>query len=717
MKRFVQLLFACALAVSLLACSNDLYWGHWGADGTVYTTRVHDGRLYLGGTFNNVMAYTGGGAMVDRVKGMLVAKKKVPYINGSVMAVASDGRGGWFIGGDFSKINGETRNKIARINANGSLNAWNPGADGTVYSLVVSDGVLYVGGDFSTIAGQTRNNVSRFNAKGVIESWDPDADNRVNCIVVSGATVYVGGAFTTIGGAARNYIAALDRTSGSATAWNPGADLDVFCLALSGTTLYAGGIFTAIGGAVRTELAALDTTLNTNNATSWAPVPNSYIYSIVVSGSTVYVCGGFSSIAGQPRGGIAALDAAGNGTTVPYALGWNPNSSGNVYSIAVTEDTVYAGGNYTTIGGASRSRIAALDRTTGLATAWDPDADSHVWSIALSKDAVYFGGTFIRCCKRSRNNIASIDLTTGLLSDWNPNAGTMVRAIAGSGNVIYVGGDFSGASSIGGQDRNYIAALDVETGLATDWNPDSDAPVYAITISSGTVYAGGEFVNIGGQNRNYIAALDADTGLATDWDPDSDTWVYTLVVSKGTVYAGGEFNSIGGQVRRRIAALDAETGLATDWDPNANGRVRSMALSGGTLYAGGNFNGADSIGGQARNRLAALDTETGLATDWDPSATAEIYAVAVSKDAVYAGGSFVGAASIGGADRDYLAAIDPVTGLATSWNPAVDNIVWSLSLSGDNVIASGSFTTLAGGDYNSVYLCGIDAETGLLRGW
>ena len=48
--------------------------------------------------------------------------------NGSVSTVVPDGSGGWYIGGSFTQVGGQTRNYIARINADGSLNPWNPNA-------------------------------------------------------------------------------------------------------------------------------------------------------------------------------------------------------------------------------------------------------------------------------------------------------------------------------------------------------------------------------------------------------------------------------------------------------------------------------------------------------------------------------------------------------------------------------------------------------------
>jgi len=167
-------------------------------------------------------------------------------------------------------------------------------------------------------------------------------------------------------------------------------------------------------------------------------------------------------------------------------------------------------------------------------------------------------------------------------------------------------------------------------------------------------------------------------------------------------------------LRSAIAALDASTGAATSWDPSAAGpafvEVAAIAVSKGTVYVGGDFT---EIGGQPRNHIAALDPASGAATSWDPNADGtEVYALAVSGNTIYAGGFFD---HIGGKGRQSIAALDAATGAATSWDPDADGTVLALSVKGNTVFAGGVFDHIGG--QQRARIAALDAKSGAASTW
>jgi hypothetical protein len=656
-------------------------------NGPVHAVAVTPGAIYIGGDFTQVGPRTGPGVGIDSSTGKSKGFAEIAGGDQRVFAAARDGSGGFYVGGNFTYVDGVARRNLAHILADGTVDrSFQPNPNRDVRALAVSGSTVYAGGEFTSIGGQSRNYIAALDAAtGAATGWNPHANSFVLSLAVSGSTVYAGGQFTRMGGffgQSRNYIAALDATTGAATSWNPNANSFVLTLAASGSTVYAGGQFNTIGGKSRNYIAALNAT--TGAATAWDPSAGGAFYpwvrALAVSGSTVYAGGDFTSIGGQNRNHLAALDR-----TTGQATSWNPAPNKfSVGALAVTDSSVYVGGDFTFIGGKFRSYIAALDPSTGSATGWRPNANHPaVLALAVSGSTVYAGGEFSSIGGQSRRNLAALDPTTGAVTSWNPGANSGVRALRVSGSTVYAGGEFT---SVGGQSRNHIAALDATTGAATNWNPNANSTVRELRVSGSTVYAGGDFTSIGGKSRNHLAALDASTGAATSWDPSPNGQILALRVSGSTVYAGGSFSSIGGQPRNAIAALKADTGAATAWDPNANlppceefclatPRVGALAVSGSTVYAGGFFT---SIGGQNRNGLAALDAGTGAATGWDPnpsgsspSSQVSVDPLALSGSTVYVGGSF---SSIGGQARAGLAGLDAATGAATSWNPRGDHV-------------------------------------------
>src|SRR5450755_2426734 len=236
------------------------------------------------------------------------------------------------------------------------------------------------------------------------------------------------------------------------------------------------------------------------------------------------------------------------------------------------------------------------------------------------------------------------------LDGFDPNANGLVRVmVVQPDGKILIGGDFTTLSPNGGAavTRNRIARLNPDGTLDTAFDPNANSTVFSIAVQAdGKILAGGLFSganSIGGQTRNNIARLDATTGLADSFDPNANGLVALIVVqADGKILAGGQFTNVGGQTRNHIARLDPTTGVADSFDPNANFVVVSIALQAdGKILAGGNFNGANSIGGQTRNFIARLDPTTGLADSFDPHANNGVNSIAVQADGkILAGGSF-----------------------------------------------------------------------------
>ena len=113
-------------------------------------------------------------------------------------------------------VNGEPRNRIARLNPDGGLDlAFNPDTDGSVYSMALqTDGKILIGGDFTTVGGVARKNIARLHPNGTLDTgFDPNANSSVTSIVVQpDGRILAGGNFTTIAGESINRIARLNNT-------------------------------------------------------------------------------------------------------------------------------------------------------------------------------------------------------------------------------------------------------------------------------------------------------------------------------------------------------------------------------------------------------------------------------------------------------------------------------------------------------------------------
>ena len=183
-KRFLLVLAfsaGAAYAQDEVALSSAFGAGE-GVNGEVLATVIQaDGKIVIGGRFsavngiarNNIARLNGDGTL-DRA----FAEQLAQGVNGQVNALAIQPEGGIIVGGTFTQAGQVETLNLARYDAEGSVDQTFGGADvaesganGSVYALAVQpDGKIVVGGNFSTVFGQPRRSIARLNADGTLDA-------------------------------------------------------------------------------------------------------------------------------------------------------------------------------------------------------------------------------------------------------------------------------------------------------------------------------------------------------------------------------------------------------------------------------------------------------------------------------------------------------------------------------------------------------------------
>jgi uncharacterized delta-60 repeat protein len=176
--------------------------------------------------------------------------------NSAIISLTLQPDGKVLIGGTFEIYNGMRRNRIARLNTDSSLDTtFNPGTganDWVRYFFLQPDGKVLIGGDFTGYTSTSRNRIARLNADGSLDTtFNPGtgANSSVQSLALQpNGKVLIGGLFTSYNGTPCNYIARLNADGRLDTSFNPGtgANSSIWYLALqpNGKVL-TGGVFTS----------------------------------------------------------------------------------------------------------------------------------------------------------------------------------------------------------------------------------------------------------------------------------------------------------------------------------------------------------------------------------------------------------------------------------------------------------------------------------------
>lgn len=466
-----------------------------------------------------------------------------------------------------------------------------------VYSLLIDGSVLYVAGSFdSGLAGDNtvkHLGAVRTSDGTLISSFKPvfDTADQVSDIALANGTLYVYGSFNSVNGMTRVMLAALATSNGTPTAWNPMIEGGAQRIAVNANEVLIAGDIAGVNWKPYNGLAVIE-----ESTRKFWPHPlqvpdGEDVLAMAVSGTTMYIGGSFSSINGVARKNLAAIDLS-TGAVLP----WNPGASGTtttafddtrVNAIVLKDNSVYVAGIFLNVAGQPRKGLAAIDASSGAATSWNPgvgDAvgmDEYVLSMDVHENLLYVSGNFTTLAGASREYLGALDLTTGALANWHPKMTDEVRKVRVSGNTAYILGDFSGG--VNGVARDYgIAGVDINTGSATSFNPQFNGSIAAdFALTETDLFVGGYFSEADNEPRPGLAAFSLETGQLDSWNPDLGSAgegnydVAAVATSSSVLYVGGGFVYIGNENRHGYTEYDLVECLAT----------ATITLDGSTLVA------------------------------------------------------------------------------------------------------------------------------------
>ncbi len=301
-------------------------------------------------------------------------------------------------------------------------------------------------------------------------------------------------------------------------------------------------------------------------------------------GTHLVIGGSFTRVDGRWRNRVAKLDLDGEVDRIFVA-----DVDSEVEALDVDAERVYVGGNFETVGGIARSRLAAVDAATGAVdTGFDfpitePSAFNNANGAVKALDITPDGSRLVvvynalKIAGEDRVGVAQIGLgPTPTLLPWQTDlyatgrtegcisSKLWMRDMDISPNGKYFVIVTSGHDAPPACDTSVALPIEGEAGVEALWVTRMFDSTFSVGISDFAVYVGGHFCYTEGpgapdfgfdQFPKYRKPAACQTGTA-DANVDSPPWV----------------------ARRQVAALDPATGWALEWDPGTNAQVAVFAL-------------------------------------------------------------------------------------------------------------------------------------------
>ena len=502
----------------------------------------------------------------------------------TALAVQTDGK--ILAGGTFTNYNGTLCNGLARLNTDGALDTGFSGGtrfDNTVFSLAVqADGKILASGSFNSYNGTSRKRIARLNADGTLDTgfgiatgFEGSSDYLYSIALQSDGKILVGGQFSYYAGISRGSIARLNSDGNLDAGFNVGTGFSSPLIAVGvqpdGKVL-AGGFFDSYNGTPRTALVRLNADGTVDSSLASAVRQVATVYTTVPATGGKWVIGGdFTHVDGTACNRIARLN--GDGSLDPsFSFNARVNKTDGVYALAVQADgkTLAGGNSFVGYDGTFRGSIVRLHTDGNLDTSFGIFSDLNggpVYALALQTDGRILAGGFGYSSNSRRiarlNANGSLDTTFKSGTELTLGSGygwVTTFAVQADGKVI-VGGNFTGYN---GTPVNRLARLNMDGNLDPSFSVGTgfDGLVYSLALQmDGKILVGGFFNNYNGTSRNYIARVNTDGALDSSFNIGTgfnNVIAGLKLQADGKVVAGGLFTSYNGTSRNSLARLNAD---------------------------------------------------------------------------------------------------------------------------------------------------------------
>lgn len=560
------------------------------------------------------------------------------------------------VGGNFTTYNNVSRVRIARLNEDGTVDAsFNPGlgfTGGTSPSVraiaLQPDGKILVGGLFTGYNGVERNRIARLNADGTLDtSFDPGTgtstatNHYINSIVLQpDGKILIGGLFTEYNGTPRSRIARLNEDGTLDTSFDPGTGTTgaaahyVYSVALQADgKILIGGNFTGYNGTTGVNrIARLNTDGTLDTSFDIGTGAAGSVRKIAVQEDGKIIIGGeFTSFNATTTGRITRINADGTLDAIFNAAAGTgfTNSSGipSVHAIHIqTDGKILAGGTFVHYNGVPRNKITRLNADGSLDTSFEvgTGVNTGIYAFELQQDdKILIGGDFYTYNGTARRNVTRLNTNGNIDYTFNPETGingSVYTTVKQADGKILAGGYFTHVNGVASKN---IVRLNMNGSVDTTFNPGAGPQgsgiVEIIKVQpDGKILIGGYFTSYNGVPRNGIARLNADGTLDTSFSPGggvtgtgAERVTAIALQEDGKIIIGGIFNSYDGGVSKGITRLNADGSVDPSFDSGTgtsnSAYVYSIALqSDGKIVIAGDFTTYNEL---PANQIARLNTD------------------------------------------------------------------------------------------------------------